>query len=218
MGQLKLFLGEVLCRTSCCLGSASALCAALKEPSVVEESVVTLPPRPYVRQLFFCHLLPRFSPTRKRGQTSIATVMPGKARASPSTSIASSTISMKASISMSPFSTSPLIQRDATPPTRSICSTFLITSTTSCQIVSRNLTSLKSPQTGASAASTSSPCGRKLLRNWRRWVRTRPFGSGEASQQNEAGEKFSAHSCSDHLQLWKAKFRPQNASEIYPPS
>lgn len=115
---------------------------------------------------------------RKKEQTLIATEMLGKARASLSSSIASSTASMMASILTSPSSISLSILRGATPPTRSICSTFPTTSMKSCQIVSRNLTSLKSPQTGASAASTLSPCGRKLLRNWKLWVRMRLLGLG----------------------------------------
>lgn len=146
---------------------------------------MAVPPHGF-RQSFFYHLLSRFSPTRKRGQTLIATEMPGKARALLSSSIASSTASTMVSILTSPSSISLSIRRGATPLTRSICSTFPTTSMKSCRIVSRNLTSLKSPQTGASAASTSSPCGRKLLRNWRRWVRMRLLRLGVCPSPGEA--------------------------------
>lgn len=115
----------------------------------------------------------------------IAMEMLGRARASLSSSTASSTASTTVFILMSPSSTSLSTPRGATPPTRSICSTFPTTSTKSCQIASRNLTSSKSPQTGASAASTSSPCGRKLLRNWRRWVRMRWLGLGVCLSPSE---------------------------------
>jgi hypothetical protein len=37
-------------------------------------------------------------------------------------------------------------------------------------IASGNPTSSRSPQTGASAASTSSLSGKKLFRNWKDWV------------------------------------------------
>lgn len=130
----------------------------------------------------------------------IATEMLGKARASLSSSIASSTASTMASILMSPSSISLSIPRGATPPTRSICSTFPTTSMKSCQIASRNLTSLKSPQIGASAASTSSPCGRKLLRNWRLWVRMRWLGLGVCPLPRKA-----AVVC---LQVHVTQFRP----------
>lgn len=147
--------------------------------------VRAVPPYSF-RQSFFYHLLSRFSPVKKRGQTLIAMEMLGKARAFLSNSIASSTASMTVSILMSPSSISLSILRGVTPPMRSICSTFPTTSMKSCRIVSRNLTSLKSPQTGASAASTSSPCGRKLLRNWRCWVRMRLLWLGVCPSPGEA--------------------------------
>lgn len=130
----------------------------------------------------------------------IATEMLGKARASLSSSIASSTASTTVSILMSPSSISLSIPRGVTPLMRSICSTSPTTSMKSCQIASRNLTSLKSPQTGASAASTSSPCGRKLLRNWRHWVRMRLLGLGACPSPSEA-----AVVC---LQVCVTQFRP----------
>lgn len=111
---------------------------------------------------------------RKRDRITITMEMPERTRASRSSSNESiaSAISMRIFTSTNRFFTSPLIRSGGTPLMKSTYCTFHITWMKWSQTASRNPTSLRSPQIGASAASTSSPSGRKWFKNWKDWVRS----------------------------------------------
>ena len=100
--------------------------------------------------------------------------MLGRARAtrsnSSSESIASAT-STRIFISMNLFFTSLLIPNGGTQLMRSIYCTFHTMWMKWFQTASRNPTSLRSPQTGASAVSTLSLSGKKQFKNLKVWVR-----------------------------------------------
>ena len=123
--------------------------------------------------IFFPPFLYRFFPMKKRDHIMITMEMPGRTRAtrSSSESIASA-ISMRIFILMNHFFTSLLILNGETQLMKSIYCTFHIMWTKWFQIASRNPTSLRSPQIGALAVSILSLFGRKWFKNWKGWVRS----------------------------------------------
>ena len=124
--------------------------------------------------LIFFPFLCRFFPMKKRDHIMTTMEMLGRARAtrsnSSSESIASAT-STRIFISTNLFYTSLLIPNGGTQLKRSIYCTFHTMCMKWFQTASRNPTSLRSPQTGASAVSTLSLSGKKQFKNLKVWVR-----------------------------------------------